>query len=259
MRNRKLFKSAIIITALTLSMCGCGKQAEPVSAEPTETVSEEKQAESVESSESMESSESSESKEPTPSPTVEPTEKPVEESVESTENEESTSEVEKSPEEESSEESTGIEIVEELDLQMYVQTSANARSGDSTDFEVVTTFSTNTQVHVTGKTANDWFRVEQSEGDVYISGKLLGMEKAVVQQSSGGGSGQQSNGGNGGGNGAGNGGSGNTQPQTPPPAESQQPSSDDSTGSTDNPWGVVPKDASELDWTPGSAGEEGWH
>ena len=261
MRNRKLFKSAIIITALTLSMCGCGKQAEPVSAEPTETVSEEKQAESVESSESMESSESSESKEPTPSPAVEPTEKPVEESVESTENEESTSEVEKSPEEESSEESTGIEIVEELDLQMYVQTSANARSGDSTDFEVVTTFSTNTQVHVTGKTANDWFRVEQSEGDVYISGKLLGMEKAVVQQSSGGGSGQQSSGGNGGGNGAGNGGSGNTQtqPQTPPPAESQQPSSNDSTGSTDNPWGVVPKDSSELDWTPGSAGEEGWH
>ena len=246
MRNRKLFKSAIIITALTLSMCGCGKQAEPVSAEPTETVSEEKQAESVESSESMESSES---KEPTPSPAVEPTEKPVEESVESTENEESTSEVEKSPEEESSEESTGIEIVEELDLQMYVQTSANARSGDSTDFEVVTTFSTNTQVHVTGKTANDWFRVEQSEGDVYISGKLLGMEKAVVQQSSGGGSGQQSSGGNGG---TGNGGSGNTQPQTPPPAESQQPSSDDSTGSTDNPWGVVPKDASELDWSGGN-------
>jgi hypothetical protein len=261
MRNRKLFKSAIIITALTLSMCGCGKQAEPVSAEPTETVSEEKQAESVESSESMESSESSESKEPTPSPTVEPTEKPVEESVESTENEESTSEVEKSPEEESSEESTGIEIVEELDLQMYVQTSANARSGDSTDFEVVTTFSTNTQVHVTGKTANDWFRVEQSEGDVYISGKLLGMEKAVVQQSSGGGSGQQSNGGNGGNSGAGNGGSGNTQTPTPPPAESQQPSSNDDEGAVagDVVNGIVVEDAGSMDWTPGSAGEEGWH
>ena len=110
MRNRKLFKSAIIITALTLSMCGCGKQAEPVSAEPTETVSEEKQAESVESSESMESSES---KEPTPSPTVEPTEKPVEESVESTENEESTSEVEKSPEEEH-QLMQGVEIVQIL-------------------------------------------------------------------------------------------------------------------------------------------------
>lgn len=246
MRNRKLFKSAIIITALTLSMCGCGKQAEPVSAEPTETVSEEKQAESVESSESMESSES---KEPTPSPTVEPTEKPVEESVESTENEESTSEVEKSPEEESSEESTGIEIVEELDLQMYVQTSANARSGDSTDFEVVTTFSTNTQVHVTGKTANDWFRVEQSEGDVYISGKLLGMEKAVVQQSSGGGSGQQSSGGN---SGTGNGGSGNTQTQTPPPAESQPSGDDGGLTAGDNLWGVEIQDSSQFDWSQDS-------
>lgn len=225
---------------LSVSGCagGCSKQAEPVIADAT-----------VETPEPEESIESVESTEPTPSPTVEPTEKPVEESVESTENEESTSEVEKSPEEESSEESTGIEIVEELDLQMYVQTSANARSGDSTDFEVVTTFSTNTQVHVTGKTANDWFRVEQSEGDVYISGKLLGMEKAVVQQSSGGGSGQQSSGGN---SGTGNGGSGNTQPQTPPPAESQQPSSDDSTGSTDNPWGVVPKDSSQFDWSQDS-------
>ena len=248
MRNRKLFKSAIIITALTLSMCGCGKQAEPVSAEPTETVSEEKQAESVESSESMESSES---KEPTPSPTVEPTEKPVEESVESTENEESTSEVEKSPEEESSEESTGIEIVEELDLQMYVQTSANARSGDSTDFEVVTTFSTNTQVHVTGKTANDWFRVEQSEGDVYISGKLLGMEKAVVQQSSGGGSGQQSSGGN---SGTGNGGSGNTQTPTPP-AGSQSGGDDGDGGAVAGdpaPGGGVYQDAGALDWSGGN-------
>lgn len=175
---------------LSVSGCagGCSKQTDPVIADAT-----------VETPEPEESVESIESTEPTPSPTVEPTEKPVEESVESTENEESTSEVEKSPEEESSEESTGIEIVEELDLQMYVQTSANARSGDSTDFEVVTTFSTNTQVHVTGKTANDWFRVEQSEGDVYVSGKLLGMEKAVVQQSSGGGSGQQSSGGNSGG------------------------------------------------------------
>ena len=248
MRNRKLFKSAIIITALTLSMCGCGKQAEQVSAEPTETVSEEKQAESVESSESMESSES---KEPTPSPTVEPTEKPVEESVESTENEESTSEVEKSPEEESSEESTGIEIVEELDLQMYVQTSANARSGDSTDFEVVTTFSTNTQVHVTGKTANDWFRVEQSEGDVYISGKLLGMEKAVVQQSSGGGSGQQSSGGN---SGTGNGGSGNTQTPTPP-AGSQSGGDDGDGGAVAGdpaPGGGVYQDSSQFDWSQDS-------
>ena len=116
-------------------------------------------------------------------------------------------------------------------------------------------------MHVTGKTANDWFRVEQSEGDVYISGKLLGMEKAVVQQSSGGGSGQQSNGGNGGNSGAGNGGSGNTQTPTPPPAESQQPSSNDDEGAVagDVVNGIVVEDAGSMDWTPGSAGEEGWH
>ncbi len=48
---------------------------------------------------------------------------------------------------------------------------------------------------------------------------------------------------------------GNTQTPTPP-AESQQPSSNDSTGSTDNPWGVVPQDASELDW---SGGGREWH
>ena len=94
---------------------------------------------------------------------------------------------------ENTSESTGIEIVEELDLQMYVQTSANARSGDSTEFEVVTTFSTNTELHVTGRTANDWYRIEQSGGDVYISSKLLGTEKAVIQQQSTGGNNQQTN------------------------------------------------------------------
>lgn len=188
MRNRKLYYMLIaVMSASVLLFTGCGSKAEPVSAEPTETVNE------VNTEESSESEESLESTEPTPSPTTEPTEEPVEESsVES----ESTIEPEESSEEESPEESTIIEIAEELDQMMYVQTSANARSGDSTDFDVVTTFSINTQVHVTGKTVNNWFRVEQSDGDVYVSGKLLGMDKVVVQQqSSGGGSGQQSGGG----------------------------------------------------------------
>ena len=155
---------------------GCGEKAEPVNAEPTETVRE------VDTEESIESSESSE---PIPSPTVEPTEEPVEGSLE---NEADTPETEENTEEES--ESTGIEIVEELDLQMYVQTSANARNGDSTDFEVVTTFGTNTELHVTGRTANDWYRVEQSENDVYVSSKLLGTDKVVIQQQPTGGSNQ---------------------------------------------------------------------
>ena len=198
MTNKKLFKSAVIITAVMLSVSGCAsgcsKQAEPVIADTTV--------------ETPEPEESIETKEPTPSPTVEPTEEPVEESSES---EIDTPETEEDTENTS--ESTGIEIVEELDLQMYVQTSANARSGDSTDFEVVTTFSVNTELHVTGRTANDWYRIEQSEGDVYISGKLLGTEKAVIQQQSTGGNNQQTN-------------DNVQQPpaETQPPATQEQPS-----------------------------------
>ena len=191
MIKKKLFKSAVIITAVMLSVSGCaggcGKQAEPVIADSVV--------------ETPEPEESLESVEPTPSPTVEPTEKPVEESEESTENEESTSVVEESTEEESSEESTGIEIVEELDKTMYAQTACNARSGDSTDFEKITSMSKGESVHVTGRTANDWYRVDWNNEVVYISSSLLGLEKPVVQQqSSGGGNGQQSGGGDSGGN-----------------------------------------------------------
>ena len=182
MRNKKLFKSAAVITAVMLSISGCAggcsEQTEPVIADATV--------------ETPEPEESIETKEPTPSPTVEPTEEPVEESSES---EIDTPETEENTENAS--ESTGIEIVEELDLQMYVQTSANARSGDSTDYEVVTTFSINTELHVTGRTANDWYRVEWGDGVVYIAGSLLGDKAPSTQQpnsgsSSGGGSGSSS-------------------------------------------------------------------
>ena len=134
MKYKKLFTSALLIATSLFLFTGCGEKAEPVSAEPTETINE------VDTEESLESTE------PSPSPTVEPTEEPAEESSES---EVDTPETEEDTENTS--ESTGIEIVEELDLQMYVQTSANARSGDSTEFEVVTTFSVNTELHVTAE------------------------------------------------------------------------------------------------------------
>ena len=169
MKYKKLFTSALLIATSLLLFTGCGEKAEPVSAEPTETINE------VDTEESLESTE------PSPSPTVEPTEEPVEESSES---EIDTPETEENTENTS--ESTGIEIVEELDLQMYVQTSANARSGDSTDYEVVTTFSANTELHVTGRTSNDWYRVEWGDGVVYIAGSLLGDKAPSTQQTSGG-------------------------------------------------------------------------
>ena len=169
MKYKKLFTSALLIATSLLLFTGCGEKAEPVSAEPTETINE------VDTEESLESTE------PSPSPTVEPTEEPVEESSES---EIDTPETEEDTENTS--ESTGIEIVEELDLQMFVQTSANARSGDSTDYEVVTTFSANTELHVTGRTSNDWYRVEWGDGVVYIAGSLLGDKAPSTQQTSGG-------------------------------------------------------------------------
>lgn len=173
MKYKKLFTSALLIATSLLLFTGCGEKAEPVSAEPTETINE------VDTEESLESTE------PSPSPTVEPTEEPVEESSES---EIDTPETEENTENTS--ESTGIEIVEELDLQMFVQTSANARSGDSTDYEVVTTFSINTELHVTGRTSNDWYRVEWGDGVVYIASNLLGDKAPSTQQpSSGSGSG----------------------------------------------------------------------
>lgn len=189
MRNKKLFKSAAVITAVMLSVSGCAggcsKQTEPVIADAT-----------VETPEPEERIESTESSEPTSSPTVESTQESIDDTVSSESENNIESEVDTPETEEDTEntsESTGIEIVEELDLQMYVQTSANARSGDGTDYEVVTTFSINTELHVTGRTSNDWYRVEWGDGVVYIAGSLLGDKAPSTQQpnsgsSSGGGS-----------------------------------------------------------------------
>ena len=74
MTNKKLFKSAVIITAVMLSVSGCAggcsnKQAEPVIADATV--------------ETPEPEESIESTEPTPSPTVEPTEESIDDTISS--------------------------------------------------------------------------------------------------------------------------------------------------------------------------------
>ena len=71
MANKKLFKSAVIITAVMLSVSGCAggcsKQTEPVIADATV--------------ETPEPEESVESTEPTPSPTVEPAQENIEDIV----------------------------------------------------------------------------------------------------------------------------------------------------------------------------------
>lgn len=186
---------------LSVSGCagGCSKQTEPVIADATV--------------ETPEPEESTESTEPTPSPTVEPTQESIDDTISSESEDNIESEVDTQETEENKEntsESTGIEIVEELDLQMYVQTSANARSGDGTNYDKVASIEKGAQLHVTGRTSNDWYRVEWGDGVVYIAGSLLGDKAPSTQQTSGGSS------------------SGGGSSTTPPASNGQttQPSSD---------------------------------
>lgn len=195
MRNKRLYATVALLATGALLFTGCGSNnAEPVNAEPTQTISE------------IDTEESKESLEPTPSPTVEPTETTVEEKEEipsgeiveaekpieqdNTDNgmtgedtdmtgDEYHEQLEQAQEEaneadQNLNESAGIEIVEELDKTMYAQQNCNSRSGDGTNYDKIASIEKGAQLHVTGRTSNNWYRVEWGSGVVYIAGSLLG-------------------------------------------------------------------------------------
>lgn len=133
MTNKKLFKSAVIITAVMLSVSGCAggcsKQTDPVIADAT-----------VETPEPEESVESIESTEPTPSPTVEPTQESIDDTISSESEDNIASEENTINEEEIQSEEVepdlGYTIIAIDEVTMYATTNANLRSGPGTTYDV---------------------------------------------------------------------------------------------------------------------------
>ena len=212
MRNKKLFKSAAVITAVMLSISGCAggcsEQTEPVIADAT-----------VETPEPEESTESSESSEPTPSPTVEPTQESIEdivssESEDNIESEENTINEENIQSEEV-EPDLGYTIIAIDEVTMYATTNANLRSGPDTTYDIVGSLTYAQEITVNGKVEDgdkEWLVLKTEDGSIQmVSAKLVSRTKPQPQSSSGSsggssttttqqpsGGGQPSSGGNGG-------------------------------------------------------------
>ena len=220
MTNKKLFKSAVIITAVMLSVSGCAggcsKQTEPVIADAT-----------VETPEPEESVESIESAEPTPSPTVEPTQESIDDTISSENKDNIESEEDTINEEdiqsEEVEPDLGYTIIAIDEVTMYATTNANLRSGPGTDYDKVGSLTYAQEIVCNGKVADgdkEWLVLKTEDGSIQmVSAKLVSRTKPQPQStggtgSSGGGSstqqpsgeGQPSSGGSGGGNGGSGGG-----------------------------------------------------
>ena len=224
MRNKKLFKSAAVITAVMLSISGCAggcsEQTEPVIADATV--------------ETPEPEESTESTEPTPSPTVEPTQESIDDTI-SSESEDNIESEEKTINEENiqSEEvepDLGYTIIAIDEVTMYATTNANLRSGPDTTYDIVGSLTYAQEIVCNGKVADgdkEWLVLKTEDGSTQmVSAKLVSRTKPQPQSSSGssssggttttpssGGNGGSSDGNGGsGGSGGGNGGSGGGQP-----------------------------------------------
>ena len=173
MRYKKLFTSALLITTSLFLFTGCGEKAEPVSAEPTETINE------------VDTEETIESTEPSPSPAIEPTEEPVEESSESEEdiiNEEEIQSEETEPD-------IGYTIIAIDEVTMYATTNANLRSGPGTDYDKVGSLTYAQEIVCNGKVADgdkEWLVLKTEDGSIQmVSAKLVSRTKPQPQSSSG--------------------------------------------------------------------------
>ncbi len=224
MTNKKMFKSAAVITAVMLSVSGCAggcsEQTEPVIADATV--------------ETPEPEESIEPKEPTPSPTVEPTQESIDDTIssESEDNIESEENIinEEDIQSEEVEPDLGYTIIAIDEVTMYATTNANLRSGPDTTYDKVGSLTYAQEIVCNGKVEDgdkEWLVLKTEDGSTQmVSAKLVSRTKPQPQSSSGssssggttttpssGGNGGSSDGNGGsGGSGGGNGGSGGGQP-----------------------------------------------
>ena len=218
MRNKKLFKSAAVITAVMLSISGCAggcsEQTEPVIADATV--------------ETPEPEESVESTEPTPSPTVEPTQESIDDTISSESEDNIESEENTINEEEIQskevEPDLGYTIIAIDEVTMYATTNANLRSGPDTTYDIVGSLTYAQEIVCNGKVADgdkEWLVLKTEDGSIQmVSAKLVSRTKPQPQSSSGSSSSggtttTPSSGGNGGSS-DGNGGSGGSGGGTPP-------------------------------------------
>ncbi len=179
MVNKKLFKSAVILTAvmLTVSGCagGCSKQAEPVMADTTV--------------EAPEPEESIESPEPSPSPTVDLTEENTDDSnvggISSGINEEDIQAEITDQEDTISESDYTINPME--DTTFYALQSCNLRGGPGTDYDKVGSLSYAQEIVCNGKVEDgdkEWLVLKTEDGSTQmVSAKLVSRTKPQPQQS----------------------------------------------------------------------------
>ena len=181
MRNKKLYSLAMAVTVSLLLFTGCGDKGEPVTADSESQAYTNENGYAVDATSGMGDT----------SGEIVEAEKPVEEGNgmigEDTDmtGDEYHEQLEQAEEEankadQNLNESTGIEIVEELDKTMYAQQNCNSRSGDGTNYDKVASIEKGAQLHVTGRTSNDWYRVEWGDGVVYIAGSLLECMKVFL-------------------------------------------------------------------------------
>ena len=205
MTNKKLFKSAVIISAVMLSVSGCAggcsEQTEPVIADATV--------------ETPEPEESIESTEPTPSPTVEPTQESIDDTISSESEDNIESEENTINEEEIQskevEPDLGYTIIAIDEVIMYATTNANLRSGPDTTYDIVGSLSYAQEITVNGKVESDgkvWYVLKNEDKTEMVSGSLLSTTKPQPKQT------------------------------TPPSNENSQPSSGEQSSSSEDPGSV---------------------